>query len=132
MIFIFFFNSKNQTGGMEKHSWGLLLVWEPELPLPRNYQELLFLLILALLTAQSPAEGLLSSHLLGKGDTGRGESCRHGWAHTAQHSSVFLKSALFCCSKVLQNSWETFRASSQLVIVPLSLLCMELSPELLY
>lgn len=49
--FYFFFNSKNQTGGMEKHSWGLLLVWEPELPLPRNYQELLFLLILALLTA---------------------------------------------------------------------------------
>lgn len=116
---------------MEKHSWGLLLVWEPELPLPRNYQELLFLLILALLTAQSSAQGLLSSHLLGKGDRGC-ESCRRGWAHTAQHSSVFLKSALFCCSKVLQNSWETFQASSQLVIVPLSLFCVELSPELLY
>lgn len=102
-----------------------------ELQLPGSHQELLFLLILALQTAQQRGSSLLICSAKGAQEEA-GENCRHGWGHTAQHNSVFLKSALFCSSKVLQNSWETFWASSQIFIVPLSLFCVELSPLLLY
>lgn len=52
---------------------GCCSLWELELQIPRSYQELLFLLVPALLTApQGSEERFLSSHLLRKGDSGRG------------------------------------------------------------